>query len=242
MVKFVILTTQRSGSTFLWRYLDSHPEISSHGEMFLKSLQRSDGYPAYWKSGLIKRMNHFYAPDRSVRNYIDHFLSTCEKHKAAGFKLMYNQLSPYPELERWILNENVHVLHLIRKNILKMILSRETAARRQLYHNTEKNTQKLKVPLAAQSLIKDIGEVEKEVEYHRDKCSNVPYLEIYYEDYFQNIVERTQVLLDFLGIEQNNNMHCELKKINTESLRDIIENYDEVEGVLKGTPYEKFLY
>ena len=33
-----------------------------------------------------------------------------------------------------------------------------------------------------------------------------------------------------------------LKKINPDSLEELIENYTEVVNHLKGTPYEKYLY
>ncbi len=47
MKHFVILSTQRSGSTFLRIWLNSHSEINSHGEVFLKHYQSPDGFRRY---------------------------------------------------------------------------------------------------------------------------------------------------------------------------------------------------
>ena len=51
--KFIILTTQRTGSTYLRIWLNQHPEIRSHGEIYLNRYQAPDGFNAFLKENSI---------------------------------------------------------------------------------------------------------------------------------------------------------------------------------------------
>ena len=240
MTKFVILTTQRSGSTFFWRYLDSHPEVSAHGEVFLNSMKREDCYSVYRRSTLGNRLLHVLSREGSVKNYLQWFFKQYGDVKAAGFKLMYNQLTAYPLLEQWFEEENIHVIHLIRKNILKTIISRKTAEKRNIYHSTEKlNTDKIYID--TKHLISDIEEIKGEIESNRNKIKHNNYIEVFYEDISSNLKKYASETLSFLGINSYEDMNCDLKKINPDSLEDIIENYDEVCQELAGNNYISFL-
>ena len=53
MEKFIILTTPRTGSTFLRLWLNNHPEIRCHGEIFLRGYGAKDGFPAFLKSTMF---------------------------------------------------------------------------------------------------------------------------------------------------------------------------------------------
>ncbi|MBL0732410.1 MAG: hypothetical protein JJW03_06135 [Desulfosarcina sp.] len=68
-----------------------------------------------------------------------------------------------------------------------------------------------------------------------------PYIEITYEAFLNNYAEPYKKMLSFLGVKQWATPQSKLKKLNPDSLRGIIENYDEVASVFKGTLYEKFL-
>ena len=50
MVKFIILTTPRTGSTYLRLWLNNHPNIRCHGEIFLRSYNAKDGFRAFSKN------------------------------------------------------------------------------------------------------------------------------------------------------------------------------------------------
>jgi hypothetical protein len=68
-----------------------------------------------------------------------------------------------------------------------------------------------------------------------------PYLEITSEDFFRNDSETAEKILDFLGVEECEIRAPKLKKLNPDSVKQIIENYDEIFEVIKGTSYERFL-
>lgn len=69
MQNFVILANQRSGSTLLTKMLDSHNDITCHGEVI-----HAPNYQALWSA------------------YVDDKSKTIKK--AHGFKLMMNFIEP----------------------------------------------------------------------------------------------------------------------------------------------------
>ena len=54
--------------------------------------------------------------------------------EAVGIKISYNHIEKFPEISSWIVSKNAKIIHLIRKNILKTILSLQTAKESKLYH------------------------------------------------------------------------------------------------------------
>ena len=119
----VILTTQRTGSTFLVECLDSHPQVECASEILIGAADRPS--PEYrgrfkpvakiarlirsgaWRPG--HRMERFYA-DGSAPVRV--------------FKVMYNQLSN-PFASRYLQqNEDIRILHLRRHNLLKVHVSK----------------------------------------------------------------------------------------------------------------------
>ncbi|MFV8819492.1 sulfotransferase [Haliea sp. E17] len=50
MKKFIILTMPRSGSTYIRLWLNNHPEVRCHGEVFLRTYPALDGYRHFTES------------------------------------------------------------------------------------------------------------------------------------------------------------------------------------------------
>ncbi len=241
MRKFIILTTMRSGSTLLWRYLDGHPNIAAHGEMFLNSLKRGDSYATFRKTSLKTRVLHHTSRKKMVDQYLTRLFQVDEGIKAAGFKLMYPQI--FNELEEWINLNEVHVIHLIRKNVLKIILSRETARIRKLTHTTTtENIVPVKVRIKPARLVKTMGRILDEVEFHRKRFSKKPRIEVAYEAFMTDKEAVTRRISEFLDVPYFDNMPMPpLKKINPDSIRELMSNYEEVRQSLTGTPFEIYL-
>jgi hypothetical protein len=53
--------------------------------------------------------------------------------------------------------------------------------------------------------------------------------------------EETRRLLGFLGVDRFVPLTSRLIKQNPDSLREILENYDEIARTLRGTPFESYL-
>ena len=59
MTKFIILTTQRTGSTYLRLWLNHHINVKSHGEVFLAGYTATDGFSTYLKKKNSLLSNYF---------------------------------------------------------------------------------------------------------------------------------------------------------------------------------------
>ena len=242
MKKFVILTTQRTGSTLLWRYLDQHPEIEGHGEVFLRSLKRPDCFSTFLNNTPFGKIRNIL----NKRGMADAYLKSLEPDqsaaKAFGFKLMYNQNNNM--LTNLMQERDFHVIHLIRQNFLKIVLSRETARARSQYHLAPgEEAKSIKVRLDTETLIPDLNVIQKEVDAHREIFKSGRYMEVHYENLISNKDQVTKSIIEFLGLGEEgiSKMEFPLKKINSENLQDLIENFDEVQSVISDSPYQSFL-
>jgi len=115
--KFVVLSDSRSGSTFFRLYLNSHPQIRCHGEIFLKTYGAKDGFPNWCRTSffwtriayslrfyrpLIYKFFHelfnnesFSAPWTNMETWNEYQPRVNVEHeKAVGFKLMYGHMEP----------------------------------------------------------------------------------------------------------------------------------------------------
>src|SRR3982751_3669000 len=104
MTKFVILTTQRSGSTVLTRTLDKHPEIFCAGEIFLEAkagVHHPEWHFSPWRivgkkqSKLNKAINYINLKLNAIK-HIKAFYADAQGINAKGFKLMYSHTKSAP--------------------------------------------------------------------------------------------------------------------------------------------------
>jgi hypothetical protein len=163
-----------------------------------------------------------------------------EEDKAIGFKLMYDQLNYYGFLKNFIREEGTSVIHLIRNNPLKIYLSRLTRRKRGVAHAMYE-VKEVKVRVDPKCILDHLSLIVKNQEGMKKLFPDNPYLEITSEDFFRNDSETAEKILDFLGVEECEIRAPKLKKLNPDSVKQIIENYDEIFEVIKGTSYERFL-
>ena len=239
MKKFIILTTQRSGSTLLWRYLNEHPKISAHGEMMLMSIRREDSYSTFIQSSIKRKIMHYFDKNKALDKYFLELFRENRYIEAAGFKLMYNQISK--SLDKWIIQNKLYIIHLIRENTLKLVLSRETAKIRKLYHaNNDLKISPVKVKLNPNRIVDVLKKINTEIEYNKRRYCYNPYMEIKYEDLQCDIAKAARSIYRFLNVDDVKKLNIPLKKINPDSLEDLIQNYEEIREVLIDAKYGKF--
>ena len=275
--KFVVLTTQRSGSNYFCFWLNNHPNVRCHSELFLRKYNGMDGFGYYCNSTLLRRVLYGISDNRIlsgipynfvisglIKNFYDSLLNNPthsgpitdgedmklrrhyhprgnpEKDKAIGFKLMYDQLEYYGFLKSLIRAENIYIIHLIRNNPLKIYLSKLTRRKRGIAHSV-REVKEVKVWVNPKTLLHRLDRTIEAQRKMKILFSNNPYLEITSEDFFGNYSETSKRTLGFLGVENRQIRMPRLKKLNPDSVGQIIENYDEITKKLKGTPYERFL-
>jgi LPS sulfotransferase NodH len=113
--KYVVLTRQRCGSSWVMEVLNRQNGSEAFGELFLGRPRSrpelfSNEYPRFveWNSGsrLPRRMLVF--------RYCDGLYA---RPGAVGFKLMYSQLASFPELLLYFKARRIQIIHLVRDDL-----------------------------------------------------------------------------------------------------------------------------
>ncbi|MHA1381530.1 MAG: sulfotransferase domain-containing protein [Candidatus Helarchaeota archaeon] len=283
--KFVILSTQRSGTSFLRLYLNSHPQIRCHGEIFLRKYGAKDGFPEYCKTSFGRRLlyslrinellldgffNEFFynssfsGPWTSMYNWHEYQPRTkLQQEKAVGFKLMYNQIEPdslrykklpipvkliyrrintIPILKNYLILNNFNIMHLIRKNPIRIEVSKLISRKTGVHHVVAKQNIVVKVFVDPTTIVSKCQNILDEQDKYRKYFAKNPYLEISYEEFIANKTEITRKILNFLGVDDIGTLNSPFIRTNPGRLKDIISNYDDIKQVLKNTSFEKYLY
>lgn len=126
MLKFIILACGRTGSTLVQHTLNEHPEIEMHGELFYvletprEQVLQIQAYQDGTDAALYLKDIVFGERDR-------------QKQKAVGFKMIYFHARKDNEARKawnyFLVHKDIHVIHLIRQNLLECIISDEVAKR-----------------------------------------------------------------------------------------------------------------
>jgi hypothetical protein len=230
--------------------LTSHPKIECYGAIFLPNIKPGDifvpeGYPHiaycdYHETTLGRRLAHKYWRKPLIARFLEEFYQTKTDAEAFGFKLMYPHTEKFPQIVPWLKANNVKVIHLIRKNMVRTLVSNEVAHARGAAHATQ-HMGLFTVKMDPQFLLKELKRGDRLIRKYRQVFGGKNYLEITYESFVKNREEESERVLKFLGIEPIMTLTTKLVKQNTYTLRQVLENFDEVAAALKGTPYEPML-
>lgn len=240
--KFVIVSMQRSGSGWFETLLNSHPNISSHGEVFSVKSRRKNF------SAILSTLDTIYNLD---------WISSAAKNgctRAVGFKWMLNQgLMEYNKEASMYFHENgVSIIFLLRQNLLKRLVSILANAYdrdAKLLNGTHKahvHSEKEAEALAAYQPLIDTDFLPAHLQRVQDITNdairffnNTRHTIIYYEDLVKDN-KILEVVLTFLDVPQIK-LGSQHVKIHTKPLREQIKNWEEVSSTLKGTKFEDLL-
>lgn len=241
--RFVILTSQRSGSTWLVSLLNQLKDTTTYGELFLprKHVENWDADFAYPRFEELRGQMAGTRPLQVFR-YLD---SVYQHHGAVGFKLMYAHLYRYPELLIYFWTHRVHVIHLVRKNALDFVISQALKRKIQKAHRLadEPPLEDVQVELDPQTLVRRLQIRQRKIKRGQMilRLSGLRSIEIGYED-LQKDPSVFQSLCRFLSIETESALpQSRFRKVRRESQRQIIKNYSDVKKVLEGTPFLSYL-
>jgi LPS sulfotransferase NodH len=247
--RFVILATQRTGSTWLTDMLDSHPAVASYEELFLpaedhrQTWGRSDRefFHEYYAHRVAGRRWPLSVPFFSLR-YLEELYAPRPDVEAIGLKVMYSQLRRYPWLLAYMVLRQVRVLHLVRTNLLDVVVSQETAqARRQYHAYTSAAVDRSAVDLRTDQLVPQLQSLQRSVDAIRLllRLLPAPTLEISYEE-LSGDDDALDAVFEFLGVAPRR-VSSRFAKLNRGPKETLIANYSDVERALRGTPFERFL-
>jgi LPS sulfotransferase NodH len=240
---FLILSTQRSGSTLIRTSLASHPDIQCFGEIFLPGYTGEYSFDDFLRSKRIPSAAAFILRPALVNEH----LNTLYRNGAAsavGFKVMYNQIGyrPYrfPTVMSYARRQGIRILHLIRENPLNTIVSRWFAQQTKQYH-TENLRRPNPMPVDVEWVIRKINQIEKVKAGWRKSLVGTSFLEVSYESFVGNKKEVSGKMLQFLDVDPSIELDSPLRKVLNASLNELITNYDALASGLKRAGMERFL-
>lgn len=243
--KFVVLTTNRSGSEWVMSTLNSYPDVFAHSELFLPRPRVLEGkwdsdsaYPRY----IERETKGIAVRPFSVFSYLNDLYGMPGK---VGFKLMYLQLGLYPEILFYLIKHQVRVIHLVRQNHLDVMLSYAVKAKIGRSHLLvgQSTPSKLQVELDTRNLVRKLAWLHEQHDLARKllKWFRLPYLEVVYEELVRD-QSRFHLIGDFLAINSRQQIpQSSLTKIRRAGHRDVIGNYDQVREVLVNSKFAGLL-
>jgi len=251
MTRFVILTTQRSGSVMLIQSLSSHPDIVCFGEIFLhgarygRNMSVPPGrenflYEEFIRVTSLRRLRSIIAPRGCAAEFLETFFRRQDDKPAAGFKLMYSQVRGHPGAWDWVLDRDVRIIHLVREDLLRVVLSRRMRTKTGVAHSADQ--------VAATSFRIDPAELLRQLDARARNLARFRELLEGREDTIEVGYERLLAdergefgrLLDFIGVPKDLELQSGVTKQKVRPLREIIRNYDEVLAAIRGTSHFRF--
>lgn len=252
MTRFVLLSTQRSGSTWVVDMLNSHPRVVAYTELFIHGASTRTKWAGekdidFWQV-LVKQPgapSGRFGRARLLWSYLGRVYRDRPDVDAVGFKLMYSQLRVARPLVPALVLKRVRIVHLVRRNALDIVLSKETgAARGSLHARAGEQVAAVKVSLPTDDLLERLRSHEQEIERARARLRRLrlPCLEVGYEDLVRDREAGFARIFEFLGVPAVAELSSSLQKLNPTSHEELIENYDDVRALLAGTPFESQLH
>jgi hypothetical protein len=241
-IRAVILTTQRTGSTFLVECLGSHPQIDCAGEILIGEPEKPQpGYrgrflPLYkllniarsgaWRPG--NRMGSFFAGGQA---------------KVRAFKVMYNHLANPFALRYLRQHEEVRILHLRRQNLLKVHVSSLLLLKRMHVSQARKPVEAVWLHVDPVVAIESMRKARLFYEHFDKLFERHQRLPLTYEGLIDSQflqADTGERICDFLGVVHHP-MKSRIVKLNPESLQDMVTNYDELSQAISRTEFADML-
>lgn len=250
--KFVVLTTQRSGSTWLISILNQLPETTAYGEIFLHRRRPKDTKKKYGTTErdhprfIETQPQGFHLRPLRLFNYLDELYN---QPGAVGFKLMYSQLRLYPEIVAYLVWHRLPVVHLVRNNFLDVLISHQlkdqVAAQRGRAHILigQPQPDKMQTTLNTHDLIERLQDLQNNQRTIRKflRWCQLPHMEISYEDLVANPHD-FELIWDFLAINSQGYLpKSNLLKIRQGDHEDVISNYQQVKETLASSAFAQLL-
>lgn len=250
MTNFIIFTTQRSGSTVITRTLDAHPQIFCAGELLQTS---NDIHHPEWHfpsrgfdstSHAVQRLNKLINYPNLKFRVIPHirkfYGANAKGEKARGFKLMFTHIKTAPHLWQYLKQSNTKTIVLIRKNVFKTTLSRYRKAENRIAHtSTETKAPSIQFHVPGDLMIKQMRDLERVNKNLLQFSEGMDRLVIYYEDFgdWDNLMQQIQQFLnvDVLPVKPV------LQKVGAGKWQDEVENFTEIESLLKQNNFTQYL-
>ena len=242
-VRYILICPARTGSSALVSYLQSHPNICSHPEVFGVHTVEFYGVMGRLKPPIIDWLTELRRRD-PIR-FLNEFVFYAGKRKAVGFKFKFEELSlsQFEEATDYLRrNTDIKIIFLTRKNLLKRYVSQYLAVhvnKKYNFHKGEALPPTERIRLEASECASDFVFTSRRQATYRAFFSEHPLLEVTYEDLVDAHDETLTRIQDFLGVEPLA-LETKLVKIQQQPLSAVIENFEELRAYFVDTDYAVF--
>jgi len=162
--------------------------------------------------------------------------------KVRCFKAMYNQLSRPFAMHYFDANPDIKVMHLRRHNLLKVHVSTLLMSKRR-FVQTRSPTDAVWLRVDPAQAIASMRAARSVQERFDKAFERHPRLQLAYESLFDGQflqADSSRAICAFLGVPYSP-MQSKLMKLNPESLRDMVTNYDELSAAISKTEFADML-
>ena len=261
--RFVIVTTGRTGSTWLVEALNSHSEVVCFGSMF----EVGSDYVSFD----VERYDNFDSRARSLRDRDElAFLSSyifgehAAGTKAVGFKFQYRNWIGFGDvINSLIASRDLKVIHLRRDKLLRSLISFRLAQATGQYHRRSRQLVWRKALLALRhparaaqrlpSLLRRKQYVAPGLTLSKEQCSEFfmgtrmqelrfdelfeehEQLDITYEAMVEDFSAISRRVLDFIGVHPEQLSYTQ-QPLNVQPVHTVLSNFDELADAFRGTP------
>ena len=266
MNKHIIFTNGRSGSNYLANLLNQHPQITNYGEVlgdwtlpYQLHLKYSFGgssdleYLHYiYQSQTFFWLAQFYSAYAHVKEKKKINFKTWHQLQSLGikdFSIHFHRRN----LQSFLLeNGSLKVINLYRDNSLKRYISLvymgKTGVIKTTKASSNEHINSTKVAIDVDELLAQLKIYETEKEEQLSLVNQLEahrVLNIRYEDYFGSDEAQEQYnnsMFELLGVKAlPTKIKSRQQKILSDSLSEIIANYEQIYDRLQNTPYAKYL-
>lgn len=251
--KFIILTRSRSGSNLLCSLLNSSAQISVSGELFQNRrdiIQWMHWVPPHCRSQVAKDLRET-SPTEFLNKIV--FRKFPQRIKAVGFKIFYYHAHEGNESEVWdYLRDipNLKIIHLKRRNLLKVHLSKALAERDKVYVKsknkkfnsssvTTEKSQFKPIYLDFNDCLEDFQTTQKSQKQYEEFFSRKEILEIIYEDFLKDYATQIERIQGFLGASPEL-LIASTEKQGKQPLSSSIENFYDLKEQFSNTPWSTY--
>lgn len=224
--KFVILSNPRTGSEYMVRLLNNHPEICCLGELF--AIPPGEGQ---WNTSEYKLQNQPF-------EYLATVQENCQK-PVFGYKQISNWLanSGFGNEEQFIersLADGFTFIFMERLNLLKEYVSFAIMMEQNYGHTRTESGQIKRIQVNPQQAYAQMRKWDSFNKACKTVFSerNIPYLHLIYEHDLAESKLAKNKAYDFIGVTRVESGDP-LKRTNPGRLEDIILNYNEVIEFMK---------
>jgi LPS sulfotransferase NodH len=243
--RFIVLTTPRSGSTWFVDVLGGFPGTTAYTELFLPRRKPREERSMSWRTAehLDRRLRgHPLFCETSPRlagrpfSVVAYLNDVYRRPGAVGFKVMYSNLLRYPELWAYVVARRLRVVHLVRANLLDVVVSERVWRASRTVHRVAGEPEVAIEPIRIDpvELVEQIRRMQRRANVMRAllRACRVVHLEVRYEALVRD-PDPFGAVCAFLSIEPSDPMPVsQLDKLVKQPPSEIIRNYDEVKRVL----------